>query len=129
MVKCNEEGRSYKYLGILETDSVRHEEMKQKTRKQYIRPVRNTLRTKLNGGNIITAMKLKAVSVIRYGADIAGSTKEGLEILDWKTRKLLTMYGVDPPKADIDKFYLRRAERGRALIVVEDCVRINVNSL
>ena len=45
-----------------------------------------------------------------------------------KARKLLTMNEVHQPLGDADRFYLRRAEGGRGLIVMEDCVRINVNS-
>ena len=34
-----------------------------------------------------------------------------LEELDWKARKLMTMYGVQHPKADVDKLYLLRCVR------------------
>ena len=42
-----EEG-GYKYLGILEADDVKHEEMKGQIKKEYIRRVRNILKSKLN---------------------------------------------------------------------------------
>ena len=32
------------------------------------------------------------------------------------------MYGVNDPKADVHMLYLRRAEGGRGLIGVKDCV-------
>ena len=60
----------YKYLGILEADGVKHEEMKDQIKKEYIRRVRNILKSKLNGGNIILAINSRAVSIVRYGAGI-----------------------------------------------------------
>ena len=67
IMKNIEEG-GYKYLGILEVDGVKHEEMKGQIKKEYIRRVRNIL--KLNGGNIISAINSKAVSIVKYGAVI-----------------------------------------------------------
>ena len=60
----------YKYLGILEADGVKHEEMKDQIKEEYIRRVRNILKSKLNGGNIILAINSRAVSIVRYGAGI-----------------------------------------------------------
>ena len=89
MMKNIEEG-GYKYLGILEADGVKHEEMKDQIKKEYIRRVRNILKSKLNGGNIISAINSRAVSIVRYGAGIINWTKMELEELDLKTRKLMT---------------------------------------
>ena len=52
----------YKYLGILEADGVKHEEMKDQIKEEYIRRVRNILKSKLNGGNTISAISSRAVS-------------------------------------------------------------------
>ena len=52
-----------------------------------------------------------------------------MQALDRKTRKMLTIYGAHHPKADVDRMYLRRAEGGRGLIGVVDCVRIEIDSL
>ena len=52
MIKNIEEG-GYKYLVILEADGVQHEELKGQRKKEYIRRVRNILKSKLDGGNII----------------------------------------------------------------------------
>ena len=49
--------------------------------------------------------------------------------MDRKTRKLLTMYGAHHPQADIDRLYLRRADGGRGLIGIEDCVWMEQESL
>ena len=52
----------YKYLGILEADGVKHEEMKDRIKEKYIRRVKNILKSKLNGGNIISVISSRAVS-------------------------------------------------------------------
>ena len=98
-------------------------------KKEYIRRVRNVLKSKLNGGNIISAINSRAVSIFRYGAGIIKWTKNELEELDRKTRKLMSMYGAQHPKADVDRLHLKRCDDGRGLIGVEDCVQAEVNSL
>ena len=39
------------------------------------------------------------------------------------------MYGAHHPQADIDRLYLRRADGGRGLISIADCVRMEQESL
>ena len=46
----------YKYLGVLEADQIKHEEMKDEIQTEYFRRVKRLVRSKLNGGNIITAI-------------------------------------------------------------------------
>ena len=82
-------------------------------KKEYIRRVRNILKSKLNGGNIISAINSKAVLISIYGTGIIKWTKNGLEELDRKTRKLMTMYGAQHPKADVNRLYLKRCDVGR----------------
>ena len=91
--------------------------------------MRNILQSKLNGGNIISAINSRAVSIVRYEARIISWTKMELEELDRKTRKLMTMYGAQHPKADADRLYLQRRDGGRGLIGLEDCVQVEVHSL
>lgn len=46
----------YKYLGILEADDVKHNDMKQSISKEYLRRIRKILKSKLNSGNIVSAI-------------------------------------------------------------------------
>ena len=128
MMRYIEEG-GYKYLGILEANGIKHDEMKEQLKKEYIRRVRNVLKSKLNGGNIISAINSRAVSIVRYGTGIIKRTKNELEELDRKTRKLMSMYGVQHPKADVDRLYLKRCDGWRGLVGFEDCVQAELNSL
>ena len=129
MRSVNESGESYKYLGILEADDIKHQEMKQLIQKEYYRRVRKILKSKLNGGNIVKAVNLRAVSIVRYGAGIIDWKKDELKEMDRKTRKLFTIYRALHPQADVDRLYLKRSEGGRGLLSIEECVIIETNSL
>ena len=61
---------TYKYLGILQADDIKHKQVKKKTLSEYNKRVRKILKLKLNGGNIIKAINSWAVPVVRYTAGI-----------------------------------------------------------
>ena len=123
------EQEGYTYLGIVELDKIKEDEMKDKITREYKRRLRLILRSKLNGRNKITAMNTWAVAVIRYGAGILDWKDRELKCLDRGTRKLMTMYGAFHPKSDVDRLYLKRHDGGRGLISIEHCVRAEENSL
>ena len=52
VIKSLQEGKSYKYLGILEADKFLEEKMKLNVSKEYIRRLRKILQSKLNGRNL-----------------------------------------------------------------------------
>ena len=62
MMRNIEEG-GYKYLGILEADGIKHDEMKEQLKKEYIRRVRNVLKSKLNGGEWFQLSDMGRVSL------------------------------------------------------------------
>ena len=111
------EEEGYKYLGILEVDNVKHEEMKEELKREYIRRVRSILKSKLNDGNIIQAINARSVSVIRYGAGIINWWVDELKAVDRKTRKLLTIYRALQPQAYVDRLYYKRADGGRCDVI------------
>ena len=121
--------KGYKYLGVLEADVIKDKDMKEKIEKEYVRRVRKILKSKLNGMNSISAINSRADSVVRYGAGIIKWTKEELEKLDRRTRKLLTIHRAFHCRGDVDRLYVKRSKGNRGLISVEDCVNIEVNSL
>lgn len=103
--------------------------MKNETTREYFPQVRTILKSKLNGGNIITALNSRAVSILRYGTGIIKWTKEELQTRDQKTRKLLTMYRVFNPVADVDRLHMKRSGGRRKLIDAEDCVSMEILGL
>ena len=86
MKAIDDEG--YKYLGILESDKIKENDMKLQFVKEYKRRVRLILKSKLNGRNKITAINTWAVAVLKYGADILNWNVEELKELDRKKRNL-----------------------------------------
>ena len=110
---------SYKYLGINEADGIQHAKMKEKIRKEYYRRVRLILKSELNAVNRIAAINSLAIPVITYSMNILNWKINDLKRLDTKPRKLLTMYRMHHPKADVDRLYLPRSEGGRGLMQIE----------
>ena len=68
MVKLSSRYRKgkVKYLGILEADNCLEEKMKLNVLKEYIRWLRNVLKSKVNGGNLVRGVSAWAVSLLRY---------------------------------------------------------------
>ena len=55
--------------------------------------------------------------------------KEELEIIDIKTRKLMTVNGSLHPRGNVGGLYLARKEGGRGLVSCKKCVNVEVQSL
>ena len=110
VIKSLQEGESYKYLGILETEKFLEEKMKLNVPKEYIRRLRKVLKSTLNGRNLVCGVNTCEVSLIRYSAASVSWSKSELHAIDRKTRKLLTIYGALHPKSDVDRLYISRKE-------------------
>ena len=123
------EKEGYTYLGKVEFDKIKEDEMKKKTIKEYKRGLRSILKSKLNGKNKKTAINTYAVAVFRHGAGILQWKESNLKNVDRKSRKTMTMYGALHPKSDVDRLYIKRKEGGRGLVSVECCVREEENRL
>ena len=114
--EVGEEG--YTYLGIVEVDKIKENEIKSKTITEYKRRLRLILKSKLHGRNKITAINTWAVAIFRYGAGIINWKESELKRVDRTTRKYLTMNGAFHPKSDVDRLYEKRKEGGSGLIGV-----------
>ena len=67
-----EEGESYKYLGVLETDEMMVNEMKDKAKKEYSRRVKKVLESKGNSGNVFKVINTWILSMVRYSTVFLG---------------------------------------------------------
>ena len=94
--------------------------MKRSVKTEYFKRVRSALKSKLNAGNIFQAINIWAVATARYGAGILQQTKEELQQMDRKTRKLIPIYGGLHPRSSVDRLYIPRSDGGRGLASVED---------
>ena len=69
------EGETYKYLGILEADTIKQVD---KIQKEYFRRTRKLLETKLSGRNLIKGIDTWAVSFVRYSGPFLKWTRDEL---------------------------------------------------
>lgn len=51
-----EDDDGYNYLGVLEADDIKHEYIKERRSKDYIRRVKKVAKSKLNCGNVVRAV-------------------------------------------------------------------------
>ena len=65
-----EPGKTYKYLGIEESEGIQHQQMKERLKKEYSRRLRMILKSELNASNKNTAIEALAVPVLRYSFGI-----------------------------------------------------------
>ena len=123
------ENETYKYLGILEVDTIKQVEMKDKIRKEYLRRTRKLLETKLSSRNLIKGINTWAVSLVRYSGPFLKWTRDELKQMDQRTRKLMTMHKALHPRDDVDRLYVFRNEGGRGLASIEDTVDASIQRL
>jgi hypothetical protein len=103
-----EQGKTYKYLGIEESDGIQHQQMKERLKKEYTRRLGMILKFELNAKNKITAIVALAIPVLRDSFGIINLRSEEIKKIDRKTRKMLTMYKMCHSKTDIDRLYVKR---------------------
>ena len=103
----------YEYLGILEADTIKQVEMKEKIQKEYLSRTRKLLETKLSSRNHIKGINTWTISHVRYSGPFLTWTREELKQMDQRTRKLMTMHKALHPRDDVDRLYVSRKEGGR----------------
>ena len=128
-IRTLEENETYKYLGILETDTFKQVQMKDMIWKEYPRRTRKLLETKLSSRNLIKGINTWAVPLVRYSGPFLKCTREELKQMDQRTRKLLTLHKALHPRDDVDKLYLCRKVGGRGLTSIEDTVDASIQRL
>ena len=85
-IRTFREKETYKYLSILEVDTIKQVEMKDKIQKEYLRRTRKLLETKLSGRNLIKGTKTSAVPLVRYFGPFLKWTRDVLKQMDQRTR-------------------------------------------
>ena len=97
------EKETYKYLGILEVDTIKHMEMKEKIQKEYLRRTRKFLETKQHSRKSHQSDKHQGYlsrkilrTILKVGE--GKTSTNGLE-----SRQLMTMHKALYPRDDIDR--------------------------
>ena len=128
-IKTLAENETYEYLGILEADTIKQAEMKEKIQKEYLRRTWKLLETKLNSRNLIKGINTWAVPLVRYSGHFLKWTRDELKQMDQRTRKLMTMHKALHPRDDVDRLYVSRKEGGRGHASIEDSVYTSIQRL
>ena len=108
------ENETNKYLGILEADTIKQVDMKDKIRKEYLRS-RKLLETILSSLHLIKGINTWAVPLIRYSRSFLKLTRDELKQMEQRTRKLMTMDKTLHPRDDVDRLYISRKEGGKRI--------------
>ena len=128
-IRTLEENETYKYLGILEADTIKQVQIKDMIRKEYLRRTRKLLETKLSSRNLIKGINTWAVPLVRYSGPFLKWTREELKQMDQRTRKLMIMHKALHPRDDVDRLYVSRKQGGRGLASIEDTVDASIQRL
>ena len=86
-IRTVRENETYKYLGILEADTIKQVEMKDKIRKEYLRRTRKLPETKLSCENLIKGINTWAVPLVRYSGPFLKLPRDELKQMDQRTRR------------------------------------------
>jgi hypothetical protein len=107
-----EHDETYKYLGIEEGDSIDNSQMQNKLMKEYYLKVWQILKAELNSKRKITAINTLAVPVLVYCFGIGNWLRNDFGKIARKTRKLVTIEGIQHLMADISRLYIKRQNGG-----------------
>ena len=77
-IRTPEENETYKYLGILEADTIKQVQIKDMIRQEYLRRTRKLLETKLSSRNLIKGINTWAMPLVRYSGPFLKWTREEL---------------------------------------------------
>ena len=65
-IRTLEENNNYKHLGILDADTIKKVQMKDKIRKEYLRRTQKVLETKLSRRSLVKGINTWDVPLVRY---------------------------------------------------------------
>ena len=110
-IRTLSENETYKYLAILEADTIKQVEMKAKIQKEYLRRTRKLLEIKLSSRNLIKGINTWVIPLVRYSGPFLKWTRDELRQMDQRTRKLMTMHKALHPETTLtDYMYQEKRE-------------------
>jgi hypothetical protein len=83
----------------------------------------------LNAKNKITTIGVLAVPVLRYSFGIINWRLEEVKKIDRKTSKILIVYKMHHPRADMDRPCVKMKGRGRGLLQTEVTSKAKINHI
>ena len=123
------EEEKYKYLGILEADTIKQADIKEKKLKEYFRRTRKLLETKVYWRNLIKEINTWAIPTGIYSRSFLNWTREELQQMDQRTRKLMTKHKNLHLRYDVESLHISRKEGGRGIASIKDSVDISIRRI
>ena len=123
------DGDTYKYLGQDESICYEGPLNKDRVLKEYTSRVKKIWRSNLNAANKVRAHNTFALPVLTPTYGILDWTKDEIQDIDIKTRKILTMLGAFHRNSDVDRLYVSRKDGGRGLTSVHNAYVARLISL
>ena len=115
-----EEKETNEYLGILEADTIKQGEMKEKIKKEYLKRTRKLLETKVCSRNLIKGIN---IYLVRYSGPVLEWTREELKQMDQRTSKLMTMPKAIHPRDNVYRLYVSRNKGIRRLAGIDRSIQ------
>jgi hypothetical protein len=112
----------YRCLGHMQSRQINHVQMKQQLGEEYLNCTKSVIKTKLNGKNMIKAVKTYVIPVLTFSFGMVKWTPTDLENLQTKMRTLFTRYRIHYPHAAKERLTLPRHMGGRGVM---DIIRLH----
>uniref|UniRef100_A0A6P7FTX2 Uncharacterized protein LOC114333960 n=1 Tax=Diabrotica virgifera virgifera TaxID=50390 RepID=A0A6P7FTX2_DIAVI len=112
------ENDMYKYLGVKQAQKIDHKQMKIEITTEFIRRVKQLLRSHINSRNLFKALNTYACSALSYLFGIVKWTKVDIENLQRKVRTHLTNAQKCHPRSAVGRTTLSRNLGGRGLMEI-----------
>ena len=113
----------------MEADIIKQVGVDEKIKNEYLRSTRKQLETKLYNRNLMKGINTREISLVRYLGQFLRWTREELQEMDPRRRKLMTINKALHPRNHIDRLNVSRKEEGRRLPSIEDRVDISIRRL
>ena len=111
-------------MKILEADTIKQVEIKEKIKKEYLRKARKLLETKLCSRNLVKGINTWVVFLVRYSGPFLKWTREELKQMVQRKRRLMTMYKALHSIDVIARLYVLRREGRRGLASIDTSIRL-----
>ena len=95
------EKETNKYLEILNADTIKQVQMKEKIKRECLRRTRKLLETKLYSRSLVKGINTWAGPLVRYSGPFLKWTREELKQMDNRTRKLMTIHKALHPRDEV----------------------------
>jgi len=128
-IQALEEGQTYKYLGVEETNQIDHAKMRKLHRDSYAKGIKKLLKTKLSPKNKILATNMMIIPKIQYSFGIIDWPQFEINKLDILTRKLLADNKIFYKDQCHARLYIPRAKGGMGLIELDASHKATIVSL